>query len=104
MGILRVGGKALKIVIKFISNMNMQAILVHKAMQNIRIETIEFMLSKRHFVLLYKSSRHGLQDAAERPRISSAYKLRACARCVPLWYFIPNSSLQITKPFLALQD
>jgi hypothetical protein len=71
-----------KIVIKFISNMNTQATLIRKVMQNIRIEIIEFMLSKRQFVQLYKSSRHGLQDVAERPR--SAYKLRACAKCVPL--------------------
>jgi hypothetical protein len=59
-------------LVKFISNMSMQAILVHKVIQNIGIETIEFMLSKRHFVLLYKSSRHGLQDAAERPLVYPA--------------------------------
>jgi len=73
-GVLRIGG--------FISNMNTQATLIRKVMQNIRIEMIEFMLSKRQFVQLYKSSRHGLPQNVL--AISSAYKLRACAKCVPL--------------------
>jgi hypothetical protein len=86
--------KAPKIVIKFISNMNTQAALVHKVMQNIRIEMIEFMLSKHHFVLLYKSSRHGLQPT------NSGHVLNACHCGVSY----PNSSLQITKPFLSQRD
>jgi hypothetical protein len=56
--VLRIVGQKPKIAIKFISNMNTQATLTRKVMQNIRMEIIEFMLSKRRFVQLYKSSRH----------------------------------------------
>ena len=82
MGVLRVGRQKPKIVIKFISDMNTQATLIRKLVQNIRIEMIESILSKCQFVQLYKSSRHGLpQNVLD---ISSAYKLQACAKCVPL--------------------
>lgn len=72
----------------------MQSASALNDMQKVKMKTITFILSQRHFVQMYRSSKAYFQTCCGETSISSVCLSEHSFQCVPYWHLPFNSTLQ----------